>query len=118
MKRKNLYTENGEPKRIRCYMFKQNPKPYADYITVVYTYASKAGYPTGTTVYRAMSGAPFHPLGIGYFVDKIYINGFHAGGSRVKFSELPHDCQELVRRDYSELWEDGSYIAQNLQNAW
>ena len=115
-KHKNLYTENGEPKRIRCYMFKQNPKPYADYITVVYTYTSEAGYPIGTTVYRTMSGAPFHPLGIRLWGEQR--KPFHVGGSRVKFSELPHDCQELVRRDYSEPWEDGSYVEQNLQNVW
>jgi hypothetical protein len=30
---------------------------------------------------------------------------FCPGGSRVEFSSLPPDCQELVRSDYSELWE-------------
>lgn len=107
MKRKNLYTENGEPKRIRCFMYKQEPKPYADWITVVFTYASKAGYSIGTVLFRGMSGDPTHPLGIGYFEEwDIYRKGIpRFGGSRVKFSELPDKCQELVRRDYKELWE-------------
>ena len=103
MDHKNLYNEKGEPKRIACYMYKQNPKPCADYITVVYTHANFAGYPIGTTVYRAMSGKPFHPLGIGLWGETNSCQ-FKAGGSRVKFSELPVDCQELVRRDYEELW--------------
>lgn len=107
MKKKNLYKENGEPKRIRCYMFKQEPKPYADYITVIFTYASKAGFRVGTVAFRTMSADPFHPHGIGMWGEHdLYKDGrFHAGGSRVKFSELPERCQELVRRDYKDIWE-------------
>jgi hypothetical protein len=103
MKRKNLYAENGEPKRIRCFMFKQEPKPYHDWVTVVFTYASKAGYPVGTIVYRAMSGDPTHPLGIGQWGEQKG-GPFRAGGSRVKFSEIPEKCQALIRQDYKELW--------------
>jgi len=103
MKRKNLYTETGEPKRIACYMIKSEPKP-ADYITVVYTYASKVGYPVGTVLYRAMSGKPYHPLGFGQWGEG-YQHNFRPGGSKIKFSDLPADCQDLVRRDYKELWD-------------
>lgn len=99
---KNLYTETGEPKRIRCYMIKRNPKP-ADYITVVYTHANFAGYPIGTILYRAMSGQPFHPLGFCQWGEASGL--FNAGGSLIQFSELPKDCQEVVLRDYKELWE-------------
>ncbi|MCL2062057.1 MAG: hypothetical protein FWH03_05475 [Firmicutes bacterium] len=107
MKRSNLYTESGEPKRIRCYMFKQEPKPYCDWVTVVFTYANNAGYPVGTVIFRTMSGDPFHPLGIGMWGehDRFRKGLFRPGGSRVKFSEIPEKCQELVRMDYKELWE-------------
>lgn len=99
----NLYTKTGEPKRIRCYMIKSEPKP-ADYITVVYTYASKAGFLKGSVQYRAMSGKPFHPLGYAQWGEGWQWN-FRPGGSRIKFSDLPKDCQELVIRDYKEIWE-------------
>ena len=105
MKRKNLYTDNGEPRRIRCYMIKREPRPL-DYITVVFTYASKAGYPVGTVVYRGMSANPCHPLGFGQWGehDLNRHKTFVPGGSRVKFSELPEECKQLVRQDYEELW--------------
>lgn len=104
MKKRNLYTETGEPKRIACYMVKSKSRP-ADYITVVYTYASKAGYPVGTVLYRAMNGNPYHPA-FGYCQwGEGWQHNFKAGGSRVKFSDLPSDCQEVVRNDYKELWE-------------
>jgi hypothetical protein len=103
MKKKNLYTESGEPKRITCYMIKREPIP-ADYITVIYTYANKIGLPVGHIMYRAMSEAPYHPLGI-----CIWGEGergrFNPGGSRIKFSDLPEDCQEVVRNDYRDIWE-------------
>jgi len=101
--RKNLYTESGEPKRIRCYMIKSNPKP-VDYITVVFTHANFAGYPIGRVVYRAMSGKPFHPLGFSIW-EEVSCGYFNARGSVVKFSELPIDCQEVVMNDYKELWD-------------
>ena len=105
MKRKNLYTETGEPKRIACYMYKQEPKPYEDWVTVVYTHYSKSDPEyIGKVVYTTMSGDPFHPLGIG-LSGEAERGKFKPGGSRVKFSELPPKCQELVRRDYIDIWE-------------
>ena len=102
MKRKNLYTETGEPKRIKCYM--QKRRKTCDYITVVYTYASKAGFPVGTVLYRGMSEYPNHPLGFGQWGEARQ-GSFAPGGSRISFSELPEDCQDLVLRDYKALWE-------------
>ena len=105
MKRKKLYTETGEPKRVRCYMYKRVPKPFADYITVVFTYAGGAGYPHGYAQYITMSGEPCHPQGVCLW-GEAYAHRFKPGGSRVKFSELPRDCQEVVRRYYREMWEE------------
>ncbi len=101
-KKNNIYTENGEPKRVRCFMFKQEPKPFFDYITVVYTYAHLFGYP-GRVFYRSMSADPFHPLGFGQGGDMPKWN-FKPGGSRITFSELPEPCQRLVMQDYEEIW--------------
>lgn len=102
--RVNLYTESGEPKRIRCYM--QKKQKTIDYITVVFTYASHLGYPNGTVLYLAMNGNPYHPA-FGFCQwGEGHRGTFRAGGSRIKFSELPMDCQEIVRREYKELWED------------
>lgn len=103
MKSSNLYTESGEPKRIACYMEKK-PK-HADYITVVFTYASKAGYPVGTVLYRTMNGVPYHPACGICMWGEANVSRFRPGGSRVQFSDLPTDCQEVVRRDYKDLWE-------------
>ena len=103
MKRKNLYTETGEPRRIRCYM--QKRRTTYDYITVVYTHASKAGFPVGTVLFRGMSEDPYHPLGYGMGGEGSR-GSFNPGGSRVSFSELPKNCQDLVLRDYKALWEE------------
>ena len=100
----SFYTESGEPKRIRCYMYKGR-KRSADYITVVYTYGSRAvGLPKYTVLYRGMSGQPYHPLGFCQWGEASQCN-FRPGGSRVHFSELPQDCQDVVRNDYKYIWD-------------
>ena len=101
MKRDNLYTKTGEPKRIKCYMAKRNPT--TDYITVVYTNAFRLGYPVGTVLYRGMNDIPTHPQGFGQW-GEAYQHNFRAGGSRVAFSDLPEECQKVIRWDYEELW--------------
>ncbi len=97
-----LYTETGEPKRIRCYMYKREPRPFFDYITVVFTHAHLYGNP-GRVFYRGMSADPFHPLGFGQGGEVSRWNS-KPGGSRVSFSDLPEPCQRLVMQDYEEIW--------------
>ena len=101
MRKANLYTKTGEPKRIKCFMAKRNPT--TDYITVVYTHAFRLGYPAGTVLYRAMNDTPTHPQGFGQW-GETERHKFRAGGSRVRFSDLPKDCQDVVRQDYKDLW--------------
>jgi hypothetical protein len=101
MRRVNLYTDAGEPKRIKCFMAKQ--KPTIDYITVVYTHAFRLGYPAGTVLFRGMNDMPTHPQGFGQW-GETHRHKFCAGGSRVAFSDLPKDCQDVVRQDYKDLW--------------
>ena len=102
MRRDSLYKDNGEPKRIRCYMQKRNPT--FDYITVVYTYTSSAGYRKHITIYRGMSEHPCDPQGFG-LMGECESHKFNPGGSRVKFSELPIDCQKVVHDDYKDIWQ-------------
>jgi len=104
MKQANLFTETGEPKRIKCYMAKR--RSTTDYITVVYTHTHLLGYPSGTVLYRGMNDTPTHPQGFGQW-GETERHKFRAGGSRVEFSELPKDCQMVVRQDYKNLWEEG-----------
>jgi len=101
----NFYNGQGEPLRISCYMYKGDPKPCRDYITVVYTHASKAGYPKGTVLYRSMNGNPYHPAcGIAEMGEGKQCS-FKPGGSKVAFSDLPQDCKDIVLSDYKNLWE-------------
>lgn len=45
---------------------------------------------------RGMSTHPFHPQGFGQFCSAM--PGKHLG-KRIKFEELPADCQKLVKQD-------------------
>jgi hypothetical protein len=102
MNKASLYNEKGQPKRIKCYMAKR--KPTIDYITVVYTHAFRLGYPAGTVLYRGMNDTPTHPQGFGQW-GEAEGQKFRAGGSRVAFSDLPKECQDVVFQDYKNLWE-------------
>lgn len=96
-------TKEHTPKYIRCY---DNGGETADRYTVVFTgrYDKKAnGY-----CYVGMSGDPFHPQGIGmhgehsYFIDK---PSYKHLGKKIKFDDLTERCQQLVMRDYADLYE-------------
>ncbi len=92
-------TVNGQP--IRCY---DNGGKTADRYTVVFMNREDYGFTpdyireTGRDFYPClgMSGAPFHPQGIGQHSDcKL---GKHLG-KRIPFVSLPADCQKAVMRD-------------------
>jgi len=96
---------NGVPRYIRCW--DSGPKGSADRYTVIYT-----GRLEGTrqwcngakawTVYGVgMSANPFHPQGVGMHGE--FVPGKHLG-RRIKFQDLPPDCQKLVLHDYKILW--------------
>jgi len=46
-----------------------------------------------------MSAAPFHPQGFGQHSEGML--GKH-NGKRIKFEELPEDCQKLVKQDLAQ----------------
>jgi hypothetical protein len=54
-----------------------------------------------------MSGAPFHPQGFcchesyGYIIDRPKYGHL---GKKIKFEDLPEDCQKVIIRDYCDLW--------------
>lgn len=47
-----------------------------------------------------MSEHPFHPQGVGFHGDGV--PGKH-NGKRIKFEDLPTDCQRLVKQETGEL---------------
>ena len=110
-RRSNLLP-GGIPKYIHCY----DDGGSGDRYTVVYTgrYRHKTG---GDTIYVGMSSNSFHPQGIGQHGssrDRIDTNrhGYAPAighkchlGVRIPFEALPVDCQRLVMRDYTDLWE-------------
>lgn len=127
--RRKRLLPNGVPRYVRCY---DNGGESADRYTVVFT----GNYPKGDGInkefgYRAMSGSPCHPQGVGLWgsigpwssppwngpVDTI---GFKNGkrcyvwppaigrkchlGKRIHFKDLPEECRKLVLQDYLEVW--------------
>ena len=107
------FMPGGIPRYVRCY---DNGGPATekgtiDRYTVVYTgrYRHKTG---GSQWYVGMSGKPFHPQGFGQ-------RGEYPGhmgpaldrptyghlGKKIRFADLPEDCQKLVISDYRDLWD-------------
>ena len=104
----------GIPRYIRCY--DNGGRSFARF-TVVFT--GKYKKDGGEFIHLSMSPHPFHPQGFGQHgfsqthID--LIGNSWAGpaigrthpvlGKRIPFEELPTDCQALVLRDYTELWD-------------
>jgi hypothetical protein len=78
-------------KNIRCY---DNGGKTLDRYTVVYM--NEPEHSPETFAARGMSERPFHPQGFGQYC--IAMPGRHLG-KRIKFEELPADCQKLVLQD-------------------
>lgn len=94
---------DGIPRYIRCYKSKED---VADLYTVVFTgnYTKSTG---GESMYVGMSAHPFDPQGFGqHGSNKGQIDSPSYGhlGKKIKFTELPEDCQKLVISDYNDLW--------------
>lgn len=87
MKRDELI--NGH--RIRCY---DNGDKTYDRYTVVYMDIPEN--PPGCFACVGMNDRPFHPQGFGQHSSAMV--GSHLG-KRIKFVDLPEDCQKLVKQD-------------------
>lgn len=83
-------------KNIRIY---DNGGKTFDRFTVVYL-----NEPEGLGLYgaRGMSENPFHPQGFGQYCTAA--PGRHLG-KRIKFDQLPIDCQRLVAQDCGDLFQ-------------
>lgn len=88
----------GVPRYIRIW---DNGGESFDQYTVVFTKKSNAG----NFMYVGMSENPFSPQGFGQHGETQYPNGGKHLGKRIKFDQLPEDCQKLVIQDYKELWD-------------
>jgi hypothetical protein len=95
---------NNIPRYIRCY---DNGGETADRYTVVFT--GRYRHKTGGQIWAlGMNASPFHPLGIGMtdsYADPIDYPSYSHLGKKVKFQDLPKDCQKLVLQRYKYLWD-------------
>lgn len=107
-----MNTELGRrlPKWVRCY---DNGGETCDRYTVVYS-QQKDGVCRGIS----MSARPFHPQGVGQHFEYDKADLWRMGqqwgidrpkyshlGKKIKFTDLPTDCQRAVLQDYAELWD-------------
>jgi len=113
--RRNNLLPNSQPKYIRCY---DNGGRSADRFIVCFTgkYRKGRGWERTQFEHVAMSSNPFHPQGVGQHGQsetQIDVNqwGFAPTfgrknhlGKRIRFNDLPADCQKLVLQDYREIW--------------
>jgi hypothetical protein len=101
--RKMRLLPDGKPRYIRCY---DNDGNTADQYTVCFTgnYTKNTG---GEFWNLFMNAMPFSPQGIGmsnsesFQIDK---PSYKHLGKKIKFDDLPDDCQKLVLQDYVYLW--------------
>lgn len=111
----------GVPRYLRCY---DNGGETIDRYTVIFggrTSVLRLKGCANQYPYLAMNCAPFHPQGFGQHghtnhqpADTIRAGGGYNWppaigrkchlGTRIRFTELPEDCQKLALRDYLEIW--------------
>ena len=100
-----LLTDEHEPRYVRVY---DNGGETIDRYTVVYTgnYSKGTGYNKAFS-YLGLSVAPYLPNGYcqhgesNTLIDKPTYSHL---GKKIKFSDLPLDCQLVVFEDYASLW--------------
>lgn len=105
--RKERLMPNGIPRYVHCY---DNGGRSIDRYTVVFTgNFKKAPCPMFVEwPYLAMNGAPFHPQGFCQHGatknNRCDYPRYGHIGKRIKFTDLPEDCQKVVLQDYAEIW--------------
>lgn len=109
VQRRERLLPKGIPRYIRCYDNGGPEKENGTYdrYTVCYT-GNYAGKSKGWHEYVGMSGAPFHPQGIGLHGQTEFRPcdrpSYGHLGKKIKFTDLPKDCQTLVMQDYLYNW--------------
>lgn len=102
MTRKEQFMPNDIPRWIRIY---DNLGETFDRYTVVFTGRYKGR--DGICHYLGMSENPYHPQGFGQHgesQDVIDRPKYGHLGKKIKFTDLPEDCQRAVIGDYEEIW--------------
>jgi len=95
---------DGIPRYVRCY---DNRGRSADRYTVCFVgrYREKTD---GHWLYVTMDEKPFHPQGIGLSgadTCRIDYPSYQHLGTKIRFTDLPEDCQKLVVERYMSLWD-------------
>lgn len=93
--------KDGAPRYIKCF---DNGDKSFDRYTVIYTGHYK-GRSLGITECVGMSERPFHPQGFGQHFELQNTTSYKHLGKRIKFTQLPPDCQKLAWQDYKENWD-------------
>lgn len=104
MTRAERLMPNGIPRHVRIY---DNGGATADRYTVIFSGRWKGRRP-GWTFLLAMSAKPFHPQGIGLHDEirgEIDRPRYSHLGKKIRFQDLPEDCQRAVLTDYREIWD-------------
>lgn len=103
MNREETFLPGGVPKYVRCY---DNGGKTADRYTVVFTGRYRKT-PRDEFLYLGMNAHPFHPQGIGQHGssrEQIDRPSYGHLGKKIKFTDLPEDCQKAVLNDYRDIW--------------
>lgn len=102
--RRERLLPDGQPRYVHVY---DNGGESIDRYTVVFTgrYTQKTG---GEHWYLGMSGAPFHPQGMGQHGEsqkQIDWPSYGHLGKKIPFEKLPADCQQCALQTYCYLWD-------------
>ncbi len=106
-KRLARFVPGGVPRHLRVF---DNGGDTCDRYTAQFTgnYGSKTG---GGRWYLHMRASPYHPQGVGMHDERHPQFGGYANaharpsGKRIKFRDLPPDCQRAAMSDYLYLWD-------------
>jgi hypothetical protein len=100
-KRRKKLLPDGYPRWIRCY---DNNGETADRYSVVFTRANYFGL-QGRSPILFMSENPWHPQGVCMHEIRNYGDiPVKAMGKKIKYTELPYNCQMEVLKDYLDYW--------------
>jgi hypothetical protein len=105
--RRERLLPGGIPRYVRVY---DNGGPDTEKGTIDrYTVVFTGNYPgrAGICRYLGMSGAPYHPQGFGQHGESATIIDWPVYGNlgrKIKFQDLPEDCQKLAMEDYLYYW--------------
>lgn len=100
------FLPDGKPKFVRVY---DNGGESSDRYTVVFT--GRYGHKTANETWiLGMSDAPYSPCGVSLHSTLPYnqrpdVPTYGHLGKKIKFDDLPEDCQKCVLQDYMYLWD-------------